>query len=172
VEHALPQQIVDVLRDRSEVMAVYLFGSTARGEAAPHSDVDIAVLLAAAPRRALNGAQLVLEGDLERAVRRQVDLIVLNDAPADLRIPILRWSVARRPRSGGTHRVRSTHQKRGLRSRASPEPLPVAAHGNEDMTDPALVDVDLAIVQDILANHLSDLTAFVTAVRRGMPPPS
>jgi hypothetical protein len=40
------------------------------------------------------------------------------------------------------------------------------------MTDPALVDVDLAIVQDILANHLSDLTAFVTAVRRGMPPPS
>lgn len=86
----MTQQIADVFRDRSEVMAVYLFGSTARGEAAPHSDVDIAVLLAAAPRRALNGAQLVLEGDLERAVRRQVDLIVLNDAPADLRIRILR----------------------------------------------------------------------------------
>jgi uncharacterized protein YutE (UPF0331/DUF86 family) len=31
-------------------------------------------------------------------------------------------------------------------------------------------DVDLAVVQDILANHLSDLTAFVAAIRRGMTP--
>jgi uncharacterized protein YutE (UPF0331/DUF86 family) len=31
-------------------------------------------------------------------------------------------------------------------------------------------DVDLAVVEDILANHLSDLTAFVAAIRRGVTP--
>jgi hypothetical protein len=35
-----------------------------------------------------------------------------------------------------------------------------------------MTEADLAIVHDILANHLTDLTAFVTAVRSGMPPPS
>jgi predicted nucleotidyltransferase len=33
-----------VFRDRSDVIAVYLFGSTARGTARLESDVDVAVL--------------------------------------------------------------------------------------------------------------------------------
>jgi predicted nucleotidyltransferase len=86
----LAQQIAEALGGDPGVTAVYLFGSTARGEATPHSDVDIAVLFAAAPPRSLNGSSLVLEGDLERALGRQVDLVVLNDAPVDLRIRILR----------------------------------------------------------------------------------
>lgn len=40
----------------------------------------------------------------------------------------------------------------------------VLVHGYEE--------VDLAIVQDILANHLGDLDAFIAAVRRGMTSPS
>lgn len=31
--------------------------------------------------------------------------------------------------------------------------------------------VDLAIVQDLMTNHLDDLLAFVTVVRRRLPPP-
>jgi uncharacterized protein YutE (UPF0331/DUF86 family) len=33
-------------------------------------------------------------------------------------------------------------------------------------------DVDLAVVHDVLDRHLGDLTAFVEAVRRGLPPAS
>lgn len=71
-------------------MAVYLFGSTARGTARSGSDIDVAVLFDAPPRRALSGPRLVIEGELERALGRPVDLVVLNDAPVDLRARVLR----------------------------------------------------------------------------------
>lgn len=86
----LQQRIVDVLGDRTDVTAVYLFGSTARGTAADRSDVDVAVLFDAAPPSTLDAAPLVLEGELERALGRPVDLVVLNVAPVDLRIRALR----------------------------------------------------------------------------------
>lgn len=88
--HSVSTQIVDVLEGRADVTAAYLFGSTARGESRHDSDVDIAVLFAAPPARSLQGPRLVLEGELERALGRPVDLVVLNEAPADLRIRILR----------------------------------------------------------------------------------
>lgn len=90
VTPSVRQAIADVFRPRTDVSAVYLFGSTARGEARPDSDVDIAVLFDVAPRSALDGPRFVLEGELERALRRPVDLVVLNDAPVDLRIRVLR----------------------------------------------------------------------------------
>jgi predicted nucleotidyltransferase len=72
------------------VVAVYLFGSTARGSAGPQSDVDVAVLFDRTPPARLNGPRFELEGDLERAIGRPVDLVVLNDAPVDLRARVLR----------------------------------------------------------------------------------
>jgi len=73
--------------------AVYLFGSVARGEATPASDVDVAVLFDRAPEPTLSGIQLTLQGELERYLERNVDLVVLNGAPADLVHRVLRDGV-------------------------------------------------------------------------------
>jgi uncharacterized protein len=87
-----------LLRDRvraffdaePSAVAVYLFGSTARGEAGPKSDVDVAVLFDAAPAATLMGPGLSLAGRLEQLLGTRVDLIVLNHAPADLVHRVLR----------------------------------------------------------------------------------
>ncbi len=76
--------------DRPGVVAVYVFGSQARGEATPGSDVDLAVLFGSAPAPTLDGAGLSLQGDLERALGRSIDVVVLNSASADLVHRILR----------------------------------------------------------------------------------
>jgi hypothetical protein len=82
--------VIEVCGSRTDVVAVYLFGSVARGTAGPGSDVDVAVLFARNPPALLAGPRFTLEGDLERALGRSVDLVVLNDAPVDLRTRVLR----------------------------------------------------------------------------------
>lgn len=76
--------------DPHGAVAVYLFGSTARGEETARSDIDIAVLFDAAPAPTLAGPRLTLEGELERALGRRVGLIDLQSAPADLVHRVLR----------------------------------------------------------------------------------
>lgn len=89
----------DALKDRvreffqshdSGVVCAYLFGSEARGDSGPHSDADIAVLLEEEPPRTLAGLQLEMAGQLEDHLGREVDLVVLNNAPVDLAIRVLR----------------------------------------------------------------------------------
>jgi uncharacterized protein len=72
------------------VAAVYLFGSVATGRDTSSSDVDIGILYETAPASTLEAGPFDLEGDLERRLRRPVHLVVLNGAPADLRIRVLR----------------------------------------------------------------------------------
>jgi uncharacterized protein len=72
------------------VVAVYLFGSVARGTAGERSDVDVGVLLARDPPATLEGLLLRLEASLERTVEAPVQLVVLNTAPPDLVHRILR----------------------------------------------------------------------------------
>ena len=71
-------------------VAVYVFGSVARGSAGPRSDVDVAVLMEEVPSATLMGPQLSIEGRLEQALGRPVDLIILNGASADLVHRVLR----------------------------------------------------------------------------------
>jgi predicted nucleotidyltransferase len=80
VDSRLEQRIVDVCGAHPGIVAVYLFGSTARGLAGPESDVDVAVLFDRTPPLRLTGPRFDLEGDLERALGGPVDLVVLNDA--------------------------------------------------------------------------------------------
>jgi predicted nucleotidyltransferase len=77
----------------ADVIAVYLYGSRARGTASPTSDVDLGVLLASAPPATLQNAARDLEGAVERAVKLLVDLVVLNSAPSDLVHRVLRDGV-------------------------------------------------------------------------------
>jgi hypothetical protein len=76
--------VVKALERDPRVRLLYVFGSTARGEAGPRSDLDLAVWL----DRKLSWDE---ERDLRATVSTghdQVDLVILNDAP-----PVLRYEV-------------------------------------------------------------------------------
>lgn len=76
----------DHLARDPRVQAVYGFGSRARGEAGPASDVDVAVLL---DRKVSLKEELVLRAKVTSELRRDdVDLVILNHAP-----PLLRYEV-------------------------------------------------------------------------------
>lgn len=85
----LEQLEAEIARADSRVVAVWLFGSFARGEARPGSDVDLAVLRSTAPR-VLEDLSLDLEDRLERVVGRQVQIVVINESPVDLVHRVLR----------------------------------------------------------------------------------
>jgi predicted nucleotidyltransferase len=75
--------IYAALVGRAEVLDAYLFGSVARGQAPPHSDVDIAVYVepvtASQPGFGI-GADIT--SDLSQALGGDdVDVVILNDAP-------------------------------------------------------------------------------------------
>ena len=74
------------------VISAYLFGSMANGRAHRESDVDIGLLLDRTVYRLPSDrfeARLRLTGRLGGAVARDVDLVVLNDAPPQLARHIL-----------------------------------------------------------------------------------
>jgi len=76
--------------ERERIAAAYLFGSVARGTARPGSDVDVGILYSEEPPRTLDGLGLGLEGELEDLLELPVQVIVLNRAPVDLVIRVLR----------------------------------------------------------------------------------
>ncbi|MGQ0735266.1 MAG: type VII toxin-antitoxin system MntA family adenylyltransferase antitoxin [Acidobacteriota bacterium] len=84
------QRIAYVCSGEPSIVAVYLFGSTARQSAGRDSDVDVAVLFDRTPAQRLASPRFQLEGELERELGRRVDLVVLNEAPVDLRVRVLR----------------------------------------------------------------------------------
>jgi len=76
--------------DPRGAVAVYLFGSVARGQARPDSDIDIGVLFATDPPATLEAPQFALEAALERRLGSPVQVVALNRAPADLVHRVLR----------------------------------------------------------------------------------
>jgi predicted nucleotidyltransferase len=76
--------------DPRGAVAVYLFGSVARGDAGPASDVDVGILFAAEPPATLGAPQFALEAALERVLGRRVQVVALNRASADLVHRVLR----------------------------------------------------------------------------------
>jgi len=91
----LVERLRACLLARSEVLDAYLFGSQARGDAARHSDLDIAVYLDEAISRSYPfGYSADLASDLMRCVsRNDVDVVVLNQAPPLLYQRVLRDGV-------------------------------------------------------------------------------
>ncbi len=79
-------RIQDVLRCEPDVVVAYLFGSHARGEAGPLSDVDIGVLLAG--DGAAHGR--LLDTLVERLGTERIDLVSLARAPLPLRYRAVR----------------------------------------------------------------------------------
>lgn len=73
-----------------DVVAVYLFGSVARGEERSGSDVDIGVLYRDTPAPTFEAAGFDHAANLAQALGREIDLITMNDAPPELVHRILR----------------------------------------------------------------------------------
>lgn len=90
----LREQLRSVIEGAEGVKAVWLFGSVARGEEGPSSDVDVAVFLDRPERpRRLGDLPLDLEADLASAVGRRVQVVVVDWAPVDLVHRVLRDGV-------------------------------------------------------------------------------
>jgi len=85
----IESRIAKALGTFPEVTFAYLFGSRARGDARPDSDVDVAISV-------LEGENtgrlwLMAMGALEQALAPlKVDCILLNDAPPGLRFSVVR----------------------------------------------------------------------------------
>lgn len=75
-----------------DVVLVYLFGSQARGQGGPLSDVDIAVLLAdGAPEAEAFEKRLTLMAEIGHQLgRNDVDVLILNHSPLALAYRVLR----------------------------------------------------------------------------------
>lgn len=79
-----------VLSVLPDVWAIYLYGSVARGDAGPQSDLDLAVLLPPGCRLKRPWA---LAGQLARALGREVDLVDLREVGDVLRMQVLQDGV-------------------------------------------------------------------------------
>ena len=82
--------IADYYRDNPGIAAVYLFGSVAKRAAGADSDVDIGVLYRTVPAPRLMAQPFNEEAELTERMGRPVQVIVMNQAPADLVHRILR----------------------------------------------------------------------------------
>lgn len=77
------------------VLFAYLFGSAAKGEVSPLSDVDIAVYLTSVGPESFFDMKLSLHADICRALKmNEVDLVILNTAANKMLIEdIIRYGV-------------------------------------------------------------------------------
>lgn len=90
-EPNLVEDIRTALHNSPDLVAVYLFGSTARDQAHARSDVDVAVLFAAglSPEDVF-ARTLEIGVILDETLRRPVDVIALNRAPPALCFQVLK----------------------------------------------------------------------------------
>ena len=86
------ERIINYFRDRDEVSALYLFGSSAKGKRTKESDLDIAVLI---------DRPVLKQKDIERFRRkyyeaspyfslRPVDIVILNTASIFLKYQVIK----------------------------------------------------------------------------------
>lgn len=89
------EQLTAALQPHQEILEAYLFGSLARGDAQPHSDVDVAVYVTdAALVEPGFGFAARLGADLQQALARtDVDIVLLNRATPLLYHRVLRDGV-------------------------------------------------------------------------------
>jgi predicted nucleotidyltransferase len=91
----LVARLRDCLEGRPEILEAYLFGSSARDEAQPHSDVDVAVYLdvAPVPESPFGYAADLMTELMSALASNAVDVVILNEAGPLLYHRVLRDGV-------------------------------------------------------------------------------
>lgn len=69
-----------------DILLGFLFGSYTREKTSKESDVDVAIYLKEEDER----LEITIQNELERLLKKQVDLVILNRSPATLSWNILR----------------------------------------------------------------------------------
>ena len=88
------EKLNEYFKSKNEVLAVYLFGSTARGKENAYSDVDIAILYDdSVPASEYTDRQISLIVELSAIINKNVDVVVLNRAGAYLKFQVMREGV-------------------------------------------------------------------------------
>ena len=78
-------------RPGPEIDCAYLFGSVARGESGPLSDIDVGILFSGSTPAARRLELAAAVGEhMERLTKSTVDVVILNDAPPAVRHRIVR----------------------------------------------------------------------------------
>lgn len=87
---AIERTLTDFFEEEQSVRLAFLMGSFAKGTARPDSDVDVAALFDRAPdfMEALD-----LRERLSALLRREADLVVLNDAGPIIRMQALKTGI-------------------------------------------------------------------------------
>jgi predicted nucleotidyltransferase len=80
MENALIEKVKSYFLNENEVVAVYLFGSYARGRAKRTSDVDIGILLNSNNSKVFKAKQLRYLKELGRLLRKDIHPVILNTA--------------------------------------------------------------------------------------------
>jgi len=108
----LRRTLAAVLQSHSDAVdCIYLFGSAARREAGPLSDLDLAILFSdSLPSQARAELAAELAGQAQRITGPTVDISILNDAP-----PVLKHRVIR---DGRLLFVREEHRRVAFEVRA------------------------------------------------------
>ena len=89
-------KIVSLLLPKKDVLLAYLYGSFAKGETHPNSDIDIAILVndSISEIKYSYGYRAEILTDLMKTLHtNRVDLIILNEAPPFLRFQVVRYGI-------------------------------------------------------------------------------
>jgi len=74
-----------------DILLAYLFGSQAKNEAGPLSDIDLAILLTPASKKDIFAKKLNLLREFTKIFARDdIDLVILNEAPLVFKYHILK----------------------------------------------------------------------------------
>ncbi|MCL4474993.1 MAG: nucleotidyltransferase domain-containing protein [Nitrospirae bacterium] len=74
------------------VKVAYLFGSEAKGESGPLSDIDVAVFIdKRVDKSGRFDTRLRLSNELSAIMGKRVDLVVLNDMPVQLSFEVIKY---------------------------------------------------------------------------------
>lgn len=80
LEERVGRQLKEYFANKPDVVAAIVFGSAARGEARPDSDIDVGVLLTRdAARQGVNRSQLIAD-IMGLLGQNNVDVVILNEA--------------------------------------------------------------------------------------------
>ncbi|MEW6457072.1 MAG: nucleotidyltransferase domain-containing protein [Acidobacteriota bacterium] len=97
IENRMTEKLEECFKNRKEVAFSFLYGSQARGVATSLSDIDIAIYFYPKNRRPVEFEELVYYEkedeiwlDIERLLKKEVELLVLNRAPATIAASAIR----------------------------------------------------------------------------------